>query len=1492
MLEDQTRTNQFFIFAKDDSYISTITITTIVGSTTLKLTRDKKNAINISLRFLGSNKDYKDKKSMNIVRVIRLLLKRLAPNHHQSFDYIWKLLSNFITPKAHTQCRTLFKKSFLTSFEDGKGNLNINNNNDDEFLYNEMLSTHADRERARKKEDDKRKKNSEEKANSTKMTRVRMSKEEKEEAKQLAMDKMEESKEAWIRNNFTELLNDLFPQISSDNIVGKLNMLLLMLGRFLEFLTGYRKADNQDDWGTKKIINAGPALLKIFSWWYRKMFNAFIPNIPQATQKIKYMTIEGRAIEIFDKDISSIISGLSKMKPEITTNFEKSFTYDWGNKKKAKMKPVKKTDILKNANILDMLSHMLRISAQVDERSMNMAPRMVRNEQAGFIDPVDTPEGGTCGLVRAKSIACIVTVDRDDTLIYYFLIGDERLGGIRSNKLSTMKTTINKTICLLNSKFMGWCNGDKLFAELKRAKRKLQIYYETSLVLEKTGVEVLFIHTDGGRPIRPFLVVDPVDNRLVIDKKNLWDVGTMTSAQHFNMLIRKGAVEYLSPVEQSATYVSMSVDFLNMKQSSLEGYRHKLEQLEDIKTQISNEAFYTVSGQTEVIINSNEKERIELEEINKITNELHDEQEKLERISKMTSDEVNEIADIEKLLLNGHRNGHRNGNNGELTQGNVIEGSNGDIITTINIGSKTEDIFGKGNVSSLEKLKEVMSSRNMQDSIREYAIVLHQKQKTLYEGVLKADISKLEELTNGETVEQYNKKFNDAVAERINKLQHALLIEQKRVEEIIKNTNVSASVGGVSIKPETIPGNEVAPIAIPVGIVRKIENIQRRILEEQSKKNIYPRVLGINELKQQIANEKNEQLFTLLNNRLQDRINRIEQLKTSIKSTFATMKSITLDNFIAKVKYDIIAYHKRELERKNSLISYTKTKINELMLALAAAKKASSIQFESDIVPESVDFNSNSDVDVNSPDNNSKYKKLSLETLQAEIVKVRALYSRATREVAFEYCEVDPNAIWGISASVIPLSDRNQSIRNSYVCNHLRQMVGITNTNPEYQMDTTSRSTAFPNRPLIEPQLNKIIGVKDMPIGATVILAIATHKGMNQEDSLIVSQKAVDLGLFKIIKHKTIKIEISPPSAKNGYAVKEEITNIPENAKRSKESYRDLINGIVGLGTVVDKGDPLVSITRTVTEGDITTKEDASRYATIGEDGLVDRITPPIEVSGIIIVKIRLLQIRNVVAGDKLGTLSGQKGTISKIVREEDMPFGSVYNPRTGQDEMIRPDIIMNPHAIPSRMTLELLFEIILGRYAAQAGARVDATSFKNMDIHHFMNLLPTYGFSRYGTAKLYNGETGEFMDCNIMTGPTYYALLKHWVLDKIQSHGIKKKVDPQTGQPVKGRSNEGAIRMGAQERDALFAHGAASVALERYCISSDRVEVIFCNNCGNLMDLNVTSLDYKCRFCEANDPVRVKVPYGIIKFIRYMGGVGFKISFSYLKSAIPEIMR
>lgn len=1389
LLEDQSATNKFFIFPKEDQYTSTIITTTIVGSNEIRMLKDKDSIIRLSLRFLITDKASRYEKALNVISVFRLILKRIYPQMVPDQEYIWKIIEVFISPRCIAQAKTLFKNTILDS-------LKQKNRDDDEHLYEEMKTKRINQVKSRR--------------NKEKEKSLRRQSFEEHEQEKLKIEQEENlQKEEWKKANFLELINDLFPQMSNDNLQGKINMLALMTARYLEFLTGNRKPDVQDDWVNKKVTNAGPAMVKIFSWWYKRGFEENIAEVPPGTQT-EFNSIAKKNIYVVD--LEGRANALQKMstsnKNNITKSFITSFTYNWGDRDKKKI--IKKTDILKNANIVDDAAHLLRIASQVDDRSTNMAPRMVRYDQYGFVDPADTPEGGRCGLVRNKSLTAVITVEQDDTMIINKL----------QNYLHPKKTNTYKTVCLVNSKFLGWCDGENTFNILKIWKRSKAINYDTSIVLDKSGVEVLFIHTDAGRLIRPFFVVNMETHRLLIDEKNMWkrEINMITgkmesSSEHMDRLLREGVIEYMSPAEQSMVEVAMSVDFLNDKHTTLQNYNDLLAQHLKIKQDLKTEQFYISSGKEEKIINEST-----------VQNEIQTERQKIEAQIANETERINYLKQL-----------------------NTVELSKNFELKTVLRLQDLQDLTNKENtpklfdiqIFSVEQLKELINSGELTDEIRKRAEILYQKQTENFKTMIRNDVKRLDELLNGQSEEEFNSQFQLQKETKIKQLEAKL----KEIDEFeMKQKGMSSS-----------------EIMSKVGSNVKLrKSLQEQLQKEKEKKPIFVRKLGIDELEYKVKNENNYEAKQKLLDKLNEQKRLIAGLQRSISILYNELKTITIDNYMLKIKQEIIEFHSRELDTRSKLINVIEERILELKNKLLVLDKSIS----------------------------DKYTKISSENLDKQIIKIQTDINRIKRELEYRYCEIDPNAMWGVSGSIIPLTDRNQSIRNSYVCNMIRQMVGVVNTNPEYQMNTTSRATAYPSRPLIEPQLNKTLGVENMPIGTNVILAISTFEGMNQEDSLIVSKTAVENGLFSIIKHKTITIVI-----KSSGPITEEITDVPANPKRDPKTgaYKNLRNGIVELGSVVTYGDPLVSVTRRVFENGKSTEEDGTYYTSIGEDGVVDRITPPITVSDGKMIKIRLLQVRNVVEADKLATQSGQKGTISKIVAKEDMPFASVYNIKSGKYEIVTPDIIMNPHAVPSRMTLELLFEIILGRVAALTGERIDATSFKNLDIHNFMEILRTYGFNSHGSQQFYDGKTGQFKKCKIMVGPVYYGLLKHWVLDKIQAHGIRGKIDPQTRQPVKGRSNEGAIRMGAQERDALYAHGAGKVALERYCISSDRIEVIFCKNCGNLMDLNVSDINFSCRFCGASDPVRVRIPFGMIKFVRYMGGLGFKLSFGFRELTSKE---
>jgi len=236
--------------------------------------------------------------------------------------------------------------------------------------------------------------------------------------------------------------------------------------------------------------------------------------------------------------------------------------------------------------------------------------------------------------------------------------------------------------------------------------------------------------------------------------------------------------------------------------------------------------------------------------------------------------------------------------------------------------------------------------------------------------------------------------------------------------------------------------------------------------------------------------------------------------------------------------------------------------------------------------------------------------------------------------------------------------------------------------------------------------------------------------------------------------------------------------------------------------------------------------------------------------------KIRLRNYRKPTIGDKLSSRHGQKGTIGMTYRQEDMPFSK---------EGITPDIIVNPHAIPSRMTVGQLLECIMGKSASLIGARGDATPFTGPGVEQLADILESYGMERYGNEILYNGRTGEMIHTEIFIGPTFYQRLKHMVQDKVHSRGSSGPIVMLTRQPAEGRARNGGLRFGEMERDAIVAHGASCFLKERMIDVSDNYRVFVCKKCGLFCVANPERNIYKCTTCKNQvDIIQSRIPYSM----------------------------
>ena len=457
----------------------------------------------------------------------------------------------------------------------------------------------------------------------------------------------------------------------------------------------------------------------------------------------------------------------------------------------------------------------------------------------------------------------------------------------------------------------------------------------------------------------------------------------------------------------------------------------------------------------------------------------------------------------------------------------------------------------------------------------------------------------------------------------------------------------------------------------------------------------------------------------------------------------------------------------------------------------------------------------------------------------------------------FTHCEIHPSAIFGIVASCIPYPDHNQSPRNTYQCAQAKQAMGIYATNFNERMDKTAYVLSYPTRPLVDTRVMNLIKLYENPSGCNINVAIMTHTGYNQEDSLLVNKGSIDRGLLQITLTHTEKDEDKQKI--NG---DEEIRCKPDPTKTKGMRFGNYnkVNskGVIPENTLVENRDIIIAKITPIKENrndhtKVIKYEDGSKQYRTTEETYIDKNYIDRNGDGYSFAKVRLRSLRKPVIGDKFSSRHGQKGTVGNIIPEEDMPFT-----RDG----VRPDIIINPHAIPSRMTIGQLKETLLGKVLVELGLFGDGTSFGELDVDTISKKLLELGYEAHGNELLYNGLTGEQIESCIFMGPVFYQRLKHMVEDKQHSRSIGPMVNL-TRQPAEGRSRDGGLRFGEMERDCMVSHGAARFTRGRMYDASDKYQVYVCNKCGLIASYNDELHIHCCRTCDNRvDFSYVEIPY------------------------------
>jgi DNA-directed RNA polymerase II subunit RPB2 len=456
----------------------------------------------------------------------------------------------------------------------------------------------------------------------------------------------------------------------------------------------------------------------------------------------------------------------------------------------------------------------------------------------------------------------------------------------------------------------------------------------------------------------------------------------------------------------------------------------------------------------------------------------------------------------------------------------------------------------------------------------------------------------------------------------------------------------------------------------------------------------------------------------------------------------------------------------------------------------------------------------------------------------------------------YTHCEIHPSTIFGVVASCIPFPEHNQSPRNTYQSAMAKQAIGMYVTNYKNRMDKTAYVQTYTTRPMVDTRLMNMVNLNKIPSGTNVIVAIMTYSGYNQEDSVIINKDSIDRGLFSITLYHTEKDEDKKIHGDEEIRCKADRSK----TKGVKFANYDKLNdkGVVPENTLLENRDIIIGKIVPIKENrndqtKVIKYTDHSKVFRVNEECYVDKNYIHRNGDGYTFAKIRTRTYRIPNIGDKVSSRHGQKGTVGLILERKDMPTTA---------NGVVPDIIINPHAIPSRMTIAQLKETLLGKVLVELGLFGDGTSFGELPVRDICKELQKVGYERHGNEIMYNGMTGEQLEADVFLGPVFYQRLKHMVNDKYHSRSFGPMV-VLTRQPAEGRSRDGGLRFGEMERDCMISHGASAFTKDRIYHASDKFEVYSCKQCGMMAVYNNAKNIHICNTCDnRTDFTRLKIPY------------------------------
>lgn len=1146
-------------------------------------------------------------------------------------------------------------------------------------------------------------------------------------------------------------------------------LLVFQLTRYLEYILNRREEDNRDSWYNKALEGPSASLFQQFNYAWGRIEAMLSENLAKTFKDVsigQYAVDSEQNKAIYKDILRNAFNLVQSLESSSNTSLLDKTKSLFGNKTYNSKLGRKEADdsraqmIEKGVNTQQRYAELTKIVSNAFEEDQSFAIRGI--DDTGVEDMAETPESKKCGLRNHRSITCRYSLQRNDADVYGIMVNSEYFR--RKPELYR-----GLAACLINGYIIGWAEARPMVNLIKYMKRRGKLQYDISVVYDP-GDNVIFVHTDAFRPIRPFLVVE--NGQALIDVNNAWDL-------NFDQLYRRGYVEYVDIWEMQYNTVCYDI--------------HKLRGINREKQLSKNQLEYYYSQYISKFGSNPKLERLHSKHT--YTNKLQELEVKLNQTEKSIQELRTKRDQLNKEFKE---------RNAEFKR--LVDQYNQDSTPT-NFeklrGYSRNYIGDKANLTTISSLESNFNQYYLvpnQYRIKqlETRIEMHRETDRVYR-------------TRIQRVKNYNETKGHNAADSV-------ISQLTSMKQLLTSINKSFSAG------HTYP-------------------VQLRILENKPL-------------------EINEHLKNLLSYETRDII---DSAPIIVKTSFYQR----LNQLITDMRILIVSIRKKNDSRRFILAKrfLNQTRI-KLLVQLGKLDRFVE-RLEDTFDQEQERIKNASHIEIKLPDvDNNELKKF----LEEQIIKNELNYAEST-EITYEYCELDPNAVLGVSVSLLPWASNNDNVRNAYAASQSKQ--AMSTSTPSELLRFTNRTLRLLNaeRPIAETQLTEQIGLHRLPYGQMFITAIVDWRH-NRDDSIIMSQRAVDNGAGLSARRMTHTVSLEKSKMENKNVQYE--FGIPKGLRNEKSFANITKSGLPKVGSILRAGDVIIGSYSVVKNGKDGLQEDNSLIAQIGHEGMVDMAEISTNSKGIPVANVRVVNIKTVQQGDKMAHRSAQKDTVSKILPDDEMPRIE------GLD--IVPDIIINYAALPSRLTINLLIEALASAHGALRNTRVNASSFRSIPKTRFERTLRKYGHNPTGKYKMIYGASTP-IEGEVFLAPMYWSFLEHIVDKKIQARSTGVS-DPRTRRPLGGKGRGGGIKLGEMEISAISAQRGYHVLQERTCLSAGGIERVWCSNCGIMAVRSPDSLKrgesiFKCMECDtrSRDVLRkCTVPYMMVNANNQLAGLGLQM--------------